>query len=281
MTSLTEPATVPGLRHALTVTFDDLEFRKAQNGRSENYTLRGHAAVFNSLSEDLGGFRELLEPGAFRSALRGTPDVRLLFNHDSNRVLARTTASVDGKPSLELREDKTGLHVWAVIQPRSWVNDLAVEMAGGLIDQMSFAFSLREGGDDWAVTEDGTVVRTIRADGVEDLFDVSVVTFPAYPASEVGMRELRNAVESGRLPASVLGESAETVATETEERSADDTEASPHDDAEAEVVAEETSAPDPQDDWRAASRIAVQEAKERHLLAMKELTSEPGNNPDR
>lgn len=273
MSEITVPAAEPGLRHALTVKFDEIEWRKAQNGRSENYTLRGHAALFNSLSEDLGGFRELLAPGAFRSALRGTPDVRLLFNHDANRVLARTTAKVDGKPSLELREDKDGLHVWAVIQPRSWVDDLAVEMAGGLIDQMSFAFSLREGGDDWAVTEDEMVVRTILADGVSELYDVSVVTYPAYPATEVGMRELRNAVESGRLPASVLAEPVDDTVTapgpgdEPEERAADH-EASPQDTPEG-VLAEETVPS--LAEIKAASRADVQAMRERHLLAMKEL----------
>lgn len=218
MSELILPATPPVIRHA---HFDELDFRKAQNGRSENYTLRGHAAVFNSLSDDLGGFKELLEPGAFRAALRGSPDVRLLFNHDMNRVMARTTAKVEGKPSLELREDKSGLHVWAVVQPRMWVDDLAIEMAGGLIDQMSFAFDIKEGGDDWAVTEDGQVVRTIRPDGVETLYDVSVVTYPAYASTEVAMRELRNAVASGRLPKEVLGESAPTQVS-APETAADD-----------------------------------------------------------
>jgi len=269
MSVITEPAVEPGLRRALTFKFDDLEFRKAQGGRSDNYTLRGHAAVFNSLSEDLGGFRELLAPGAFRAALRGTPDVRLLFNHSSNHVLARSTAQIDGKPSLEIREDATGLHVWAIIEPRTWVNDLAIEMKSGLIDQMSFAFSLRDGGDDWAVAEDETVIRTINADGISSLYDVSVVTQPAYQATEVGIRELRSAVESGRLPASVLGEPADEEVTEAEQRSADDEPASPHD---AEVVAEETSEPDTTlDDMRAATRKSVQEMRERHLLAMKEL----------
>jgi HK97 family phage prohead protease len=221
MSAIIEPASGPGLRHAVFAPIDGLEWRKAQNGRSSNYTLQGHAAVFNSLSDDLGGFRELIEPGAFRVALRGNPDVRFLVNHDSNRVLARTTAQVDGKPSLELREDKTGLHVWAVVQPRGWVDDLAVEMTGGLLDQMSFAFTIRAGGDDWAVTEDGTVVRTIRADGVEELFDVSVVTYPAYPQTDAGVRELRNAVASGRLPASVLGEPAATEVSAPNDSAAD------------------------------------------------------------
>ena len=223
MPDIIAPAWEPGLRHAVVARFDDIDIRKAQNGRSDNYTLRGHAALFNSLSDDLGGFKEILEPRAFRQALRGGPDVRLLLNHDANRVLARTTAKVDGKPSLELREDKDGLHVWAVIQPRTWVDDLAVEMSAGLIDQMSFAFDIREGGDDWAVAEDGTVVRTIRADGVENLYDVSVVTFPAYTQTEVAMRELRQAVESGRLPSSVLGEPAPAQVSATSPGSADGT----------------------------------------------------------
>ena len=227
----------PTSRHILSVPFQGIEFRKAQNGRSDNYTLRGHAAVFDSLSEDLGGFRERLSAGSFRAALRGTPDVRLLFNHDSNRVLARSTASVDGKPSLELREDATGLHVWAVIQPRTWVNDLAIEMAGGLIDQMSFAFSLRDGGDDWEERDNGDIVRTILPDGIENLYDVSVVTTPAYVDTSVGIRELRHAVEQGRLPATVLGESRDVTATSG---LADELEAAPHDDP---VVAEDAIAP--------------------------------------
>lgn len=278
MSTITAPT--GALRRALTFKFDDLEFRKVTSTRSDNYTLRGHAAVFNSLSEDLGGFRELLAPGAFRTALRGTPDVRLLFNHSTNHVLARTTAHIDGKPSLEVREDKTGLHVWAIIKPRNWVNDLAIEMADGLIDQMSFAFSLREGGDDWAVAEDETIIRTIQADGIAGLFDVSVVTQPAYQATEVGIRELRNAVASGRLPATVLGESIERIEGESEERTVDEPSASAHD-TETEVVVEETSAPADLSDLQAATRSAVKDAKERHLLAMKELTREQSHHPDR
>ena len=73
-------------------------------------------------------------------------------------------------------------------------------MQRGDIDQMSFAFTIREGGDDWAIAEDGAVVRTIRADGVEELFDASVVTYPAYPQTDAAMRSvLDDAVKRGRL----------------------------------------------------------------------------------
>lgn len=199
MSAITEPASESAVRRALVVPLEQVEWRESGNG--SDFTLRGHAAVFNSLSEDLGGFRELIESGAFRGALRGKPDVRLLFNHDPNFVMARTASG-----SLELREDKDGLHVWARVAPLGWVKDLRESMQRGDIDQMSFAFTIREGGDDWAVTEDGSIVRTIRADGVDELFDVSVVTYPAYRATAVSMRSvLENAARNGRLPEDVAG----------------------------------------------------------------------------
>lgn len=206
MTTILEPAELPGLRHALVVPLSNLEWRQAENGRSEDYTIRGHAAVFNKLSEDLGGFRELLEPGAFRAALRSQPDVRLLYGHNGDSLfpLARTKSG-----TLELREDSTGLHVWAKVAPTTFASDLRMAMQRGDVDQMSFAFSLADGGDDWAVTDDGTIVRTIRADGINGLYDVSVVTYPAYSQTEVAMRELRSAVDRGRLPSHLFGEPAQ------------------------------------------------------------------------
>lgn len=197
----------PGeLRHALTFPIDAVEWRQAENGRSDDWTLSGHAAVFGRMSDDLGGFREILEPGAFRSALRAQPDVRLLFGHNSDTLipLARTKSG-----TLELREDTTGLHVWAKVAPTTFANDMRIAMQRGDLDQMSFAFSIADGGDDWNVDDDDAVVRTIRQDGVSALYDVSVVTYPAYPQTDASIRELRYAVESGRLPASLLGEPAE------------------------------------------------------------------------
>lgn len=196
MSTLTQP--ISELRHAVVFPLTGCEWRDSGNPNTPNETtLRGHAAVFNSLSHDLGGFRELLEPGAFRAALRRQPDVRLLVNHDPNYVMARTASG-----TLELREDGNGLHVFARVDRRiSWVEDLRTSMQRGDIDQMSFAFTIGEGGDNWAVTDDGQVVRTIRADGVEGLYDVSVVSYPAYEATGVNMRSLLDqAVKQGRVP---------------------------------------------------------------------------------
>lgn len=199
----TLPAPVPVLRHALTFKLDEVAWRDSGDPATPNIvTLRGHAAVFNSLSEDLGGFRELLAPGAFRAALRKQPDVRLLFNHDPNHVLARTASG-----TLELREDTQGLHVFAKVDRTiGWVSDLRASMQRGDIDQMSFAFTVADNGDTWAATEDGQIVRTINPDGVADLYDVSVVTYPAYTSTQADMREiLVRAVQQGRLPADSAG----------------------------------------------------------------------------
>lgn len=195
-------ATVESIRvfdaRVIYAPLDACEWRDSGDPDKPNETtLRGHAAIFNSLSDDLGGFRELIAPGFFRAALRKQPDVRLLFNHDPNYVMGRTAAG-----TLELREDNRGLHVFARVDKTiGWVNDLRTSMQRGDVDQMSFAFTVREGGDDWAVVEEDAVVRTLLPDGADQLYDVSVVTYPAYKATEVSMRSLlEEAIESGRLP---------------------------------------------------------------------------------
>src|SRR5580704_19345656 len=66
--------------------------------------ITGYAAMFNSLSSDLGGFVEVIRAGAFSKCLASNPDVRCLFNH-SDVVLGRTTAG-----TLRLTEDEVGLH---------------------------------------------------------------------------------------------------------------------------------------------------------------------------
>lgn len=138
--------------------------------------IQGYAAVFNSLSEDLGGFREVIAPGAFSDTLGA--DVRALWNHDANFVLGRTKSG-----TLRLAEDDHGLRV-EIDPPESaaWIMD---SMKRGDVDQMSFGF--RVVSDDWRM--DGQqVIRTLNK---VSLFDVSVVTYPAYPATDAAVRGLR------------------------------------------------------------------------------------------
>lgn len=153
--------------------------------------LRGHAAVFNSLSEDLGGFREQILPGAFADALE-TDDVRLLINHDG-LPLARNRSG-----TLKLSEDTRGLAFTADLDENDPdVQRLLPKLARGDVNQMSFAFQVKPGGQDWAKDDDGKTIRTLKKLRLQD---VSIVTFPAYPQTDAAMRELRAWQETLREP---------------------------------------------------------------------------------
>ena len=133
----------------------------------------GHAAVFNSLSEDLGGLREIILPGAFTKTLKDKDDVRALVDHDPSKILGRTTAG-----TLELREDKKGLAV-DIDTPDTTVGRDIVESIGRKdVSKMSFGFRTIE--DRW-ITKDGEDVRELVA---AKLYDVSPVTFPAYAGTD-------------------------------------------------------------------------------------------------
>lgn len=145
------------------------------SGVPENKTIRGYAAMFNSMSYDLGGFREVIAPGAFSNVLATDPDVRLLYNHDDAAVMARTKSR-----TLELVEDEAGLRIWArVDMADSDVQRVIPKMMRSDVDQMSFAFTVEE--DDWDESA-GYPLRTIRSIG--ELFEVSIVPFPAYEATK-------------------------------------------------------------------------------------------------
>jgi len=143
----------------------------------------GHAAVFNQLSEDLGGFREKIAPGAFAESIKSS-DIRALWNHDANFVLGRNKAN-----TLKLEEDDTGLATEYDFPDTGYARDLLKLIERGDVNQQSFGFMVLPGGSKWRM-EDGGLVRTLL--NVE-LFDVSPVTYPAYPQTDVSARaELRN-----------------------------------------------------------------------------------------
>ena len=141
--------------------------------------IAGHAAVFNSLSEEIWGFREKIAPGAFKDAL-GRSDIRALLNHDPNYVLGRTKSG-----TVRAWEDETGLAVEIAPPSTRWADDLLVSIGRGDISQMSFAFRVAE--DDWE-TVDGVDRRTILR--FDEIFDVSAVTYPAYPETDVALRSM-------------------------------------------------------------------------------------------
>lgn len=150
----------------------DTEIKAAVEGR----TVEGYASVFNSMSEDLGGFREIILPGAFSEVLDN--DVRALYNHDSNYLLARTTSG-----TLELKEDDKGLYYRFKMPNTSYGNDMLELFRRGDLSQSSFGFTVER--DSWKL-EEGQHVRYIERVG--SLFDVSPVVYPAYAAASSGLR---------------------------------------------------------------------------------------------
>lgn len=167
---------------------EDVEIREADDG---SMSLRGYAAVFNSLSEPIFGmFRERIAPGAFkRSIADGDHDVYALWQHDSSFPLARKS-----KGTLRLAEDKRGLAVEIDLPATSYGRDAAEAVRSGLVDKMSFGFGVPEGGDRLTDerSEDGYPIRELTD---VELYEVSPVTFPAYPDTQLSARSLE-AVES-------------------------------------------------------------------------------------
>jgi len=144
--------------------------------------LVGYAAKFGVWSEDLGGFRERIAAGAFDRAIGEGHDVRLLVNHEG-LALARSKAG-----TLRLEVDGVGLRAEADLDPANPdVQRLTSALGRGDVDQMSFGF--RTKGDEWDLKADPPE-RTLTD---VELVDVSAVTFPAYPQTEVALRSLEAA----------------------------------------------------------------------------------------
>jgi HK97 family phage prohead protease len=147
--------------------------------------LQGYAATFNQ-EYDLGPFRERIAPTAFQRSLSSGADVRLLVDHQG-QPLARTKSG-----TLKLSSDGVGMRAEATLDPSDPdVQRLLPKMRRGDLDQMSFAFRVPKGGDSWS--EDNTL-RTLNEVNLAG-GDVSVVTYPANPATSVSVRaeDLREA----------------------------------------------------------------------------------------
>lgn len=159
--------------------YANIELR-ALESESEN-KVEGLACVFDK-ETDLGYFYEKIDKRAFDNC--DMSDCYLLFNHDENYVLART---LNG--SLELEVSDKGLYQRSTIVPTATGNDIYKLVKDGLINKMSFAFSInRENGEKWETDEEGREHRTILK--VDRLYDVSLVTHPAYESTSAFARSL-------------------------------------------------------------------------------------------
>ena len=148
------------------------EMRVSEEGR-----IVGYAAVFDTYAESPWGFREIIRPGAFAKSIADGEDVRCLWNHDSNFVLGRTKNG-----TLALREDPHGLWIDCRPPDTSFARDFVENIRRGDVDQMSFAFDPVN--DNWGHT-DGKFTRELLE---VKLGDVSPVTYPFYPTTQVTVR---------------------------------------------------------------------------------------------
>lgn len=154
------------------------------DAQDDQRTLRGYAAVFDSMSQPLFGFREVIRKGAFKKTVRES-DIRALWNHDPNYVLGRKSAR-----TLRLEEDDKGLLTRIFPPSTQWANDLMHSIERGDVSQMSFGFQVVK--DRWGQAgADGLPVRELLE---VRLLDVSPVTFPAYQQTEVHVRTLMDSV---------------------------------------------------------------------------------------
>jgi len=187
------------------VTGSTLEVRMSVQADVESRTIRGYAAKYNTTSEPLMSrdskykFRETIAAGAFDGA--SMDDVRALFNHDNNIVLAR---SRNGSGTLQLGVDEIGLWYEFEAPNTTHGNDLLESVKRGDIDQSSFAFSIDGDGAEWSESgdyendTDVIYMRTIKK--IKRIYDVSPVTEPAYSDTSVAVRSLETFCESSAPP---------------------------------------------------------------------------------
>ncbi len=146
------------------------------NRDADSPIIEGYGAVFNTLSKDLGGFRETIDPGTFAKTIKEA-DIRSLYNHNMDLVLGRKSSG-----TLELKEDNIGLYFRATPPDTGYARDLIALIERGDVSDSSFGF--RAIVDDWQIEGEDNI-RTLKEVA---LFDTGPVTFPAYPGTTVAVR---------------------------------------------------------------------------------------------
>lgn len=150
----------------------DIEVRSQED---QAQVLVGYALKFDKPSTNLWQFTEVIKRGALDNTdMSGTV---ALLNHDYDHVLGRV-----GK-NLTLEVDDIGLRFSLELNKTSYAMDLVENIRSGLISKCSFGFTIPQGSDEWQEQEDGTYLRNVNR--IDRLYDVSIVTVPAYDDTEV------------------------------------------------------------------------------------------------
>lgn len=155
----------------------------------EQNVVEGLAAVIDQPT-DLGWFEEVIDRHAFDDT--DMSDVVLNFNHNDDYVLAGTRNG-----SLQLWVDNDGLHQRSEVIDTTQGRDVMKLVRNHLISKQSFRFQIDRDGEEWETLENGKERRTITK--IAKLWDVSLVTFPAYPQTSVFARDEDTLAEEHRL----------------------------------------------------------------------------------
>ena len=154
-------------------------------------TIDGIAAVYDQ-EADMGFYREVIRRGAFDQVLAGNPDVVAAFNHNWDMILGRTLAN-----TLHLSDSPAGLRYVTDINPADpEAMSVYAKVQRGDIRQSSFAFLVRK--DEWTYPEDKNAVPLRAILEIGELYDVSPVTFPAYPTTSASVRSKLEALSQIR-----------------------------------------------------------------------------------
>lgn len=167
-----------------------IELRAGKDGSPG--TLAGYAIVYNSLSQNLGGFVERVSPGAADKSIADGVRVLARYNHDDNFLLGATDSG-----TVRLSTDSTGVLYEVDLPDTSVGRDLAVLAARGDVRHSSFAFYTID--DEWGYTAQDFPLRTLNA---VQLVDVAPVNTPAYMDTTAAMRSLAAATDLAVVPAS-------------------------------------------------------------------------------
>ncbi|CAK1252006.1 HK97 family phage prohead protease [Fructobacillus fructosus] len=170
------------------LSLSEVQFRNSDN---QNFVgiISGYAVVFNKASQNLGGFVEYIEPNAFDGV--DMSDVVALYDHDFANVLGRTSAD-----TLKLTIDEQGLYFELNIPDTTVGRDVYTNIRAGNLQGMSFGFTVVS--DSWKNGSDGVAIRQV--DSIGQLFEVSVVTMPAYQDTNVeAIRSLRMVADKQKM----------------------------------------------------------------------------------
>jgi len=152
----------------------NIEIRATSGLSLEGKRIIGRPVFYNSQSEDLGGFVEVIAPNAFKDSING--DIRALYEHDAKLILGRTTAN-----TLRIGEDSQGLYVEIDPPNTRTASELMESISRGDVGGMSFGFSVNADGAEWDFYQD-PALRTITS---ALLHEVTITSMPAYKATNV------------------------------------------------------------------------------------------------